>query len=59
MNFVKQLMFSINFYEIHTQSLKPDNVTLEKAVELLSGKNVTQSGRPKKKPKFEEAVEAM
>lgn len=40
------------------QNLKPNDVTLEKALEYLSGKDVRLSGRPKNKPKVEEAVEA-
>lgn len=36
----------------------PEDVTLEKAMELLSGKNVGRSGQPKSKPKVKEAVEA-
>lgn len=40
--------------------MKPSDVTLEKALELLSGKDVRRSGRPKGKPKVEEveAIEA-
>lgn len=41
------------------KNLKPEKITMEKALELLSGKNVSHSGRPKSKPKVEEAVEAM
>ncbi|KAG5244572.1 DNA topoisomerase [Salix suchowensis] len=40
------------------KNLKPEKITMEKALELLSGKNVSHSGRPKSKPKVEEAVEA-
>jgi hypothetical protein len=36
----------------------PEDVTLEKAMELLSGKNVGRSGQPKSKPKVKEAVVA-
>lgn len=39
------------------QNLKPADVTMEKALELLSGKDVRRSGRPKNKPKSEEALE--
>ncbi|XWS26087.1 hypothetical protein CRYUN_Cryun26dG0000800 [Craigia yunnanensis] len=39
------------------KSLKPKDVTLEKALELLSSKDVRRSGRPKNKPKVEEAIE--
>ena len=38
--------------------MKPSDITLEKALELLSSKDVRRSGRPKGKPKVEEAVEA-
>lgn len=38
--------------------MKPSDVTLEKALELLSGKDVRKCGRPKGKPKVEE-VEAL
>ncbi|KAK4277069.1 hypothetical protein QN277_015123 [Acacia crassicarpa] len=40
------------------KNVKPDDVTLEKALEYLSSKDVTLTGRPKSKPKVEEAVEA-
>ncbi|XP_061362537.1 uncharacterized protein LOC133306257 isoform X2 [Gastrolobium bilobum] len=42
------------------KNMKPSDVTLEKALELLSGDNVRRSGRPKGKPNRveEEAVEA-
>lgn len=39
------------------KNLKPTDVTMEKALELLSGKDVRRSGRPKNKPKSEEALE--
>lgn len=38
------------------KSLKPNDVTLKKALELLLGKDVKKCGRPKNKPKLEEAV---
>ncbi|KAH9798443.1 Omega-protein [Citrus sinensis] len=41
------------------QNMKPNDVTLEKALEFLSGKDVRRCGRPKGKPKREEALEAM
>ncbi|KAL9442712.1 hypothetical protein AB3S75_016150 [Citrus x aurantiifolia] len=41
------------------KNMKPNDVTLEKALELLSGKDVRRCGRPKGKPKREEALEAM
>ncbi|CAK7354374.1 unnamed protein product [Dovyalis caffra] len=41
------------------KNLKPENITMEKALQILSGKNVSLSGRPKSKPKVEEAVQAM
>lgn len=42
------------------KNMKPTEVTLEKALELLSSKDVRRSGRPKKKkPVVEDAVEAM
>lgn len=42
------------------QNVKAKNLTLEKALELLSGENVRRCGRPKNKPKVEEAaIEAM
>lgn len=40
------------------QNMKPSEITLEKALELLSGSDVRQVGRPKGKPKTEE-VEAI
>lgn len=44
---------------MHLQNVKPNDVTLEKALELLSGKDVRRCGRPKSKPKVEEAIEAI
>ncbi|XP_024033171.1 uncharacterized protein LOC18056008 isoform X1 [Citrus clementina] len=41
------------------KNMKPNDVTLEKALEFLSGKDVRRCGRPKGKPKREEALEAM
>ncbi|KAF3446490.1 hypothetical protein FNV43_RR11669 [Rhamnella rubrinervis] len=42
------------------KNVKAKDLTLEKALELLSGANVRRCGRPKNKPKVEEAaVEAM
>lgn len=41
------------------KNMKPDDITLEKALEFLSGKDVRRCGRPKGKPKREEALEAM
>ncbi|XP_048331701.2 uncharacterized protein LOC107429950 isoform X1 [Ziziphus jujuba] len=41
------------------KNVKPNDVTLEKALELLSGKDVRRCGRPKSKPKVEEAIEAI
>lgn len=40
------------------QNLKPNDITLEKALKLLLGKDVKQSGRPKNKKK-QEVYEAM
>ncbi|CAJ2671765.1 unnamed protein product [Trifolium pratense] len=42
------------------KNMKPNGITLEKALELLSGKNVRSRGRPGRKPKVEdvEAIEA-
>ncbi|KAJ8758584.1 hypothetical protein K2173_000305 [Erythroxylum novogranatense] len=40
------------------KNMKPEDVTMEKALELLSSKNVRQSGRPKREVKVEEAMEA-
>lgn len=39
------------------KNMKPKDVTLEKALELLSSKDVRRSGRPRNKPKVEEAIE--
>lgn len=39
----------------YLQNLKPEDITIEKALELLSSDNVSRSGRPKNKPKLEEA----
>ncbi|XP_050218202.1 uncharacterized protein LOC126668976 isoform X2 [Mercurialis annua] len=41
------------------KNMKPEDVSLEKALELLSSDDVRRSGRPKRKPKVEEVVEAM
>ncbi|KAL5537675.1 hypothetical protein UlMin_044000 [Ulmus minor] len=41
------------------KSANPDNVTLEMALKFLAGPHVRQTGRPKNKPKVEEAIEAM
>ncbi|XP_027333216.1 uncharacterized protein LOC113848052 isoform X2 [Abrus precatorius] len=41
------------------KNMKPTDVTLEKALELLSGENVRRSGRPKGKPKPKVEVEAI
>lgn len=45
------------------QNVNAKDLTLEKALELLSGDNVRRCGRPKNKPKAEieeeEAIEAM
>ncbi|XP_058180832.1 uncharacterized protein LOC131299224 isoform X2 [Rhododendron vialii] len=48
----------------HTIAQVPKNmnvsdITLEKALKLLLGKDVKRCGRPKKKPKLEEAIETM
>lgn len=40
------------------KSMKPKDVTLEKALDLLSSKDVRRSGRPRNKPKVEEAIES-
>ncbi|KAK2399152.1 DNA topoisomerase, type IA, core [Trifolium repens] len=42
------------------KNMKPDEITLEKALELLSGNNVRRVGRPKGKPRVEDvdAIEA-
>ncbi|CAK9316480.1 unnamed protein product [Citrullus colocynthis] len=39
------------------KNLKPNDVDLAKALELLSSKDVRKCGRPRSKPKVEEAVE--
>ncbi|XVF19283.1 hypothetical protein REPUB_Repub11eG0097000 [Reevesia pubescens] len=41
------------------KKMKPQDVTLEKALELLSSKDVRRSGRPRNKPKVEEAIETL
>ncbi|GAV63653.1 Topoisom_bac domain-containing protein/zf-C4_Topoisom domain-containing protein/Toprim domain-containing protein [Cephalotus follicularis] len=41
------------------KNVNPRDITIEKALELLSGKDVRLSGRPKNKPKVEGAFEAM
>ncbi|KAG6706212.1 hypothetical protein I3843_07G206400 [Carya illinoinensis] len=41
------------------KNVKPNDITLEKALELLSSKDVRRCGRPKNKPKVEEAARAM
>lgn len=43
---------------IGIQNMKPNDVTLEKALELLSGNDVRRCGRPKGKPRVDE-VEAI
>ncbi|TYI77203.1 hypothetical protein E1A91_D06G129200v1 [Gossypium mustelinum] len=40
------------------KSMNPKDVTLEKALDLLSSKDVRRSGRPRNKPKVEEAIES-
>lgn len=47
------------FLYISTQNMNVNDITLEKALKLLLGKDVKQCGRPRKKPKLEEAVVAM
>lgn len=39
--------------------MKAKDITLERALELLSSKDVRVCGRPKSKPKVEEPLEAM
>ncbi|KAK3015931.1 hypothetical protein RJ639_005746, partial [Escallonia herrerae] len=39
------------------KNLKPEDINMEKALELLSGKDVRRCGRPKTKGKLKEAVE--
>ncbi|PON76439.1 Topoisomerase C-terminal repeat [Parasponia andersonii] len=41
------------------KNVKPNDIDLEKALKYLSGKDVRRSGRPKNKPKLEEAVETV
>ncbi|XP_022982096.1 uncharacterized protein LOC111481040 isoform X2 [Cucurbita maxima] len=41
------------------KNLKPSDIDLDKALKLLSGKDVRRSGRLKSKPKVEEAVDAL
>ncbi|KAA8528204.1 hypothetical protein F0562_035545 [Nyssa sinensis] len=41
------------------KNMKANGITLEKALELLLSKDVKRCGRPKNKPKIEEAYEAM
>uniref|UniRef100_A0A2C9W4N1 DNA topoisomerase type IA zn finger domain-containing protein n=1 Tax=Manihot esculenta TaxID=3983 RepID=A0A2C9W4N1_MANES len=41
------------------KSMKPDDITLEKALELLSGDNVRHIGRPKGKPKVKQVMEVL
>lgn len=41
------------------KNTQPNDVTLEVALKLLSSSDVRQSGRPKSKPKVEEAMEAL
>ncbi|MCD7453592.1 hypothetical protein HAX54_021535 [Datura stramonium] len=41
------------------KNLKPNDITLEKALKLLLSKDVKRCGRPKRQPQVEEAVEAM
>ncbi|KAK9107100.1 hypothetical protein Syun_023111 [Stephania yunnanensis] len=40
------------------KKMKPDDITLEKALKLLSGPNTTKSGRPVNRPKSEEVYES-
>lgn len=47
-----------NISAFSSQSVEPKDVDLEKALEYLSGKNVTVAGRKKKGPKLE-AFDAM
>ncbi|KAK9029412.1 hypothetical protein V6N11_026530 [Hibiscus sabdariffa] len=39
------------------KGMKPKDVSVEKALEFLSGKDVRRSGRPRSKPQVEEAIE--
>ncbi|XP_051119971.1 uncharacterized protein LOC127243826 isoform X2 [Andrographis paniculata] len=41
------------------KKLKPTEITFEKALQLLKGKDVRRCGRPKREPEVEEVVEAM
>uniref|UniRef100_A0A2P2MBR3 Uncharacterized protein MANES_03G000500 n=1 Tax=Rhizophora mucronata TaxID=61149 RepID=A0A2P2MBR3_RHIMU len=41
------------------KNTKPEHITMDKALKLLSSNNVRLCGRPKAKPKLEEALEAM
>ncbi|RWR77016.1 DNA topoisomerase 1 isoform X1 [Cinnamomum micranthum f. kanehirae] len=41
------------------KNVNPENVTLEKALKLLLSKDAKRCGRPKGKPRVEEAMEAM
>lgn len=47
------------FLYMSTQNMNVSDITLEKALKLLLGKDVKRCGRPKKKPKLEEAIETM
>ncbi|XP_077214767.1 DNA topoisomerase, type IA, core [Tasmannia lanceolata] len=40
------------------KNIKPQDITLKKAIKFLSSKNAKQTGRPKAKPKGDEAMEA-
>ncbi|CAH2062627.1 unnamed protein product [Thlaspi arvense] len=40
------------------KNLKPNDITLERALRLLNSKDVRRCGRPKNKPRIEEAIEA-
>lgn len=48
------VFFDLFFFEIDIQNVKPSDVTLEKALEYLSGDDVRRSGRPKGKSKVQE-----
>ncbi|CAL5402335.1 hypothetical protein CsSME_00025706 [Camellia sinensis var. sinensis] len=41
------------------KNLKPNDISFEKALELLLSKDVKRCGRPKSKPKLQEAIEAI
>ncbi|KAA8520995.1 hypothetical protein F0562_011668 [Nyssa sinensis] len=61
---IKLAKFGFSIRHRHTnahvpKNLKPNDITLEKALKLLSSKDVKRCGRPKNKPKLEEAIEAM